>query len=63
MEKNDFWVNMIYYSESVRVKMSVDEKVLLTEAATRNRQSVSRFVLEAIAEKIKNQKKNASIIT
>ncbi len=56
MEENNLWLNMIYYSESIRIKMSIDEKQLLTEFATKSRQSISRFVLEAIAEKIEKSK-------
>jgi len=57
MEKNNLW-NMAYNNESIRVKMSVDEKKLLMSFANKSRQSISRFVLEAIAEKIEklNQK-------
>ncbi len=55
MEKNNLW-NMVYYNESVRIKMSVDEKNLLIKYATKSHQSISCFVLEAIAEKIKKAK-------
>ncbi len=55
MEKNNLW-DMVYYNESVRIKMSIDEKNLLIKTATKNHQSISRFVLEAIADKIKKAK-------
>jgi len=57
MERNNLW-NMAYNNESIRVKMSVDEKKLLMTFANESHQSISRFVLEAIAEKIEklNQK-------
>jgi len=45
---------MAYNNESIRVKMSVDEKKLLMTFANKSHQSISRFVLEAIAEKIEN---------
>lgn len=59
MEKNNLW-NMAYNNESIRVKMSVDEKKLLMTFASKSHQSISRFVLEAIAEKI--EKLNQKII-
>lgn len=51
MEKNNLW-NMAYNNESIRVKMSVDEKKVLMTFANKSHQSISRFVLDAIAEKI-----------
>ena len=45
---------MDYNNHRIRVNMSVDEKKLLMTFANKSHQSISCFVLEAIAEKIEN---------